>query len=111
MRNIIRVCFSVFFIVLCFRTAHAQQGNVWEFENHRGLDFNYTPPKIISSSLSDSISQSAASIADCHGKMLFYGTIGLIYNRYDKRMPNGSSNTNGSGTIYIVPFPNDSSKY
>jgi hypothetical protein len=108
----------LFLILIKNINLHGQQGNVWAFAYHAGLDFNFTPPKPITTGIKypnvsfEADAFSSASISDCRGQLLFYGTGATVYNKKNKLMPHGLLNDGcGSQTVYIFPVPGDTNRY
>jgi PKD repeat protein len=122
MQSRMKICFFLIIELIFSIVLHAQQGNVWAFGYHSGLDFNFRSPKPIKTIIhypnycnpvgSSCPAISSSSISDCRGNLLFYGTNAEIYNRFNTLMPNGHLNSgDGGGVVYIVPMPGDTNKY
>lgn len=117
MRHIYLSLKMLLLLLLC-NSAVAQQGNVWVFGYHSGLDFNTVPPTPITTAiqapnLPNYKASKTTAIADCSGKLLFYGTNGEVFNRKNKVMPNGTFNNCSRSEMeaYALPMPGDSTKY
>lgn len=99
--------------------AQAQQGHnkVWALGTKTGLDFNTSPPSIITTNIS-SANEGSATVADQNGNLQFYTNGTNVWNASGNIMPNGS-NINGTGlntasttqAAVIVPFPGNANKY
>lgn len=90
-----------------------KQANTWYFGNQVGLDFNQSPPKVLSNGALASL-EGCAAISDNNGKLLFY-TNGLkLVNRKHSLMMNGDglmgSLTSTSNAI-VIPLPSNDSIY
>lgn len=108
-KYILTYCF-----LFCTLFGFAQkQTNIWYFGTRVGLDFNQTPPLVLSNGTANSREGSAA-MSDNNGKLLFYTNGKIVQNRKHETMPNGSglmgelSSTNNS---VIVPMPGSDSVY
>lgn len=105
-----------FFLVLTF-SANAilgqKQGNIWYFGSGVGLDFNTSPPSLLSNGLylpnvNYSPKEGSATISDSSGNLLFYTNGEYISNANHTTMFNGDSlmglhsSTHGA---FIIPQP------
>lgn len=88
------------------------QGNIWYFGNHAGLDFNTGTPVAIldGETYNESLqnhSEGTSVIADSSGNLLFYTNGEKIWNRVHQIMPNGDSLLGhlSSTQTLIVPMP------
>ncbi|MGB3078879.1 MAG: dockerin type I domain-containing protein [Saprospiraceae bacterium] len=89
-----------------------KQNNIWFFGNKAGLDFNFTPPKAITSALFTL--EGTASISDPAGHLLFYTNGATLWDRNQNPMPNGSGLLGGESSTQaalIVPLPNSCTQY
>lgn len=100
----------LFFSVTMVRAQHA---NVWHFGNNSGLDFNTSPPTIITGGQTTGPDNSSA-ISDLFGNLLFYTDGMNVWDNTHSIMPNGSGlighSTSGQRAL-IVPIPCDPNKY
>jgi len=84
-----------------------RRNNTWYFGKRVGLDFNTSPPGVLTNSQILPFEGSAA-ISDNEGKLLFY-TDGLkVYNRKHEVMPNGqglSGDLSSTNNTVIIPSP------
>jgi gliding motility-associated-like protein len=95
-----------------------KQTYIWYFSKNMGLDFNTDPPTILSDGqlTFDPVTQdgeSAASISDSNGNLLFYTDGVSVWNRQHEVMPSGTGLW-GHGTTtqtLIVPRPNHSTEF
>jgi len=69
----------------------AQEGNVWIFGSHAGLDFNSGAPVPVTSAI-ETI-EGSASVCDASGQLLFYTEGSTIWDRNGNPMPNGTDLT------------------
>lgn len=76
--------------LLLFPLLSFSQGeyNQWRFGYGAGLDFNGTSVNLVGSEISSA--ETAASVADCDGNLLFYTDGATIWNKNNVRMSNGS---------------------
>jgi len=93
-------------------TGSAQnRANVWYFGDNIGLDFNYHPPRLLTNGRiqrdSSGDSESAASICDTTGRLLFYTDGVTVWNRNHQPMLNGMGlwGSSTSTQTLIVPVP------
>lgn len=113
----------LFCLLMCFSLmeSNGQNENVWAFANYRGVDFNTVPPTLIQTSIDYGINsgESAATVCDNNGQLLFYTDGSRVWDRNHALMPNGNDLTGfGSGVTgstsqgaLIVPWPDSVRKY
>lgn len=107
---------SYFFLIVIFNFPFqvlAQQGNIWYFGIHAGLNFNTNPPTALVDGALDT-NEGSASIADNNGNILFYTDGSTVYNRNHKPMPNGtdlSGHYSAAQSAIIVPKPGSAKIY
>jgi hypothetical protein len=85
---------------------YAQQGNVWVFGNHYGLDFNSGTPVFFDTTAID-YREGSASVCDSAGQLLFYTDGTKVWNRLHQQMPNGYYMATGNSTTQpavIIPI-------
>ncbi|MFT3908736.1 MAG: gliding motility-associated C-terminal domain-containing protein [Ferruginibacter sp.] len=106
----------LFFIiaVFCFTDSFSQHlNNIWYFGQYAGLDFNNTPPTVLSNSAMD-MSEGCATMCDASGQIMFY-TNGIdVWNRNHQVMPNGSGlmgAQSSTQSALIVPLPGSNTLY
>ncbi len=111
--------FLGFGFVSAFCTS-AQSAKVWVFGNHAGIDFNTGNPVPVYTNMRTT--ESAASVCDASGALLFYTDGYYVWDQAHNRMPHGDSlipftlnNTSSSfstaqGAI-IIPVQGDRSRY
>ncbi|MBL4670297.1 MAG: T9SS type A sorting domain-containing protein [Flavobacteriales bacterium] len=94
------------------------QGNIWYFGNHAGLDFSTGAPVSISDgeTYNESIqnhSEGTSVIADSSGNLLFYTNGEEIWNRNHQVMPNGDNLLGhlSSTQTLIVPMPQNTNLF
>lgn len=104
-------CLAALFLQSGISFAQAQN-NIWVFGRNDGLDFNSGVPVQITSSVDTR--EPAGAVANAAGKLLFYTSGTVVYDRTHAAMPNGTGLTadlsTTQGTV-IVPFVNDTNKY
>ena len=95
---------------LCYAQKEA---NIWYFGVNAGLDFNYSPPKVL---LDGQIvtAEGTSVISDKNGNLLFYTDGIKVWNKQHQVMPNGTGLRGGyssTQSAMIVPFPGDNNRY
>lgn len=91
-----------------------KQNNIWYFGNDAGIDFNTSPPTVLSSSAIWTV-EGCASVADpTTGALLFYTDGITIWNRNHRPMANGTDLHGGlssTQSAMIVPDPGNPQRY
>lgn len=114
-----RLFATIILLIANVISAYCQkQAHVWLFGDSLGLDFNSSPPKLLTNGkiygdLFSGDSESAASIADETGRLLFYTDGVNVWNKENNVMPNGTGLL-GSGTTtqtIIIPRPGTKTLY
>jgi hypothetical protein len=103
----------LFILLFCIKKNYAQQGNVWAFGWHYGLDFNSGSP-VFFDNTSINYREGAASVCDSTGQLLFYTDGNKVWNRLHQQMSNGYGMANGISTTQpaiIIPLQNSSLFY
>ena len=79
MRKVGTQYYKFFFFCFLFlsKLTWAQQGNVWYFGDHAGLNFNTTPPTALTNGQLNTL-EGCSSISDNAGRILFYTTAQLF---------------------------------
>ena len=103
--------FFIFTIVIGFSQ---NQGNIWYFGDHAGLDFNSGVPVVINNGAtyipaSSNYSEGTSTISDPQGNLLFYTNGEKLWNKQHQVMPNGdflSGNFSSTQSSIIIPLPN-----
>lgn len=107
------VVFVTIWVIGFIYRANAQEGNIWYFGEHAGLDFNISPPQPLTDGALNTL-EGCATICNKQGKLLFY-TDGLtVYNKNHLAMPNGTGllgNSSSTQSAIIIPNPGDSNLY
>jgi gliding motility-associated-like protein len=111
--NSVHSVFLTSLLVFTSLTCTAQkEANVWYFSNRLGLDFNYSPPRIltdgqITTSPNGIGCESASSISDKNGNLLFYTDGMTVWNRMHTVMENGTELGGAHTTTQtlIIPQP------
>lgn len=106
--------FVVTILWIITASAFAQgEFNRWYFGYGCGMNFNNTPPTIISPNPM-STDDNTATICDAGGNLLFYANGLSAYDRNNNIMPNGnglSGNSTGGQTATIVQKPGNNNQY
>jgi hypothetical protein len=90
------------------------QGNIWYFGNHAGLDFNSgSPIALINGATYDGfdVGEGTSVISDNSGNLLFYTNGQKVWNKNHLIMPNGDSllgNYSSTQAALIIPQPGSS---
>ncbi|CAN5566658.1 hypothetical protein BH11BAC2_BH11BAC2_04280 [soil metagenome] len=103
------LCFSIVFFTVI---AQAQKyGNVWQFGDHVGLDFNNCNPVVVNGS--NPGFEGCSTICDSLGQILFYTNSDSVWDRFNNVMPNGFLIfTSGTlSQVIIIPKPLSSNLY
>lgn len=99
---------------LFFTVSFAQnEGNIWYFGNHAGLDFSSGSPVALTDGQTMQ-KEGTASIADASGQLLFYTDGITVWDRTHQIMPNGTGlkgDDTSTQSALIVPKPNSSTIY
>ncbi len=118
-----RCCVSVMVltVLLCLAfDSQAQHDQVWAFGNKTGLDFNTSPPTIITTMVTgDNNGECYASVSDDQGQLLFYTDGSTVFNRNHAMMVNGDDLTgfgpgatgSSSQGALIVKIPGSQYRY
>jgi hypothetical protein len=103
----------IFFVLIHLVSFSQKQSYFWYFGNKAGLNFNQTPPQVLTNAKVGSI-EGCASISDANGNLLFY-TNGLsVVNRDHEIMVNGNGllgDLSSTNNVVIVPLPGSDSIY
>ncbi len=105
--------FVSFLILINITLGYSQRANFWYFGNTAGLNFNITPPTLLTNGLTSN-ADNTSTISDKNGNLLFYTTGMNVWNKNHSIMPNGSGlvgSFSGGQCALIVPIPCDSNKY
>ncbi len=103
---------AVVALLFCTCFCNAQNyGNVWQFGDHVGLDFNSCEPMLVTG-VNDGF-EGCASICDSTGQLLFYTNSDKVWNRFHALMSNGNINATGGtlSQVLIIPAPLSDSIY
>jgi gliding motility-associated-like protein len=106
--------------------SYGQQGNVWVFGSHAGIDFNSGSPVVTLTAI-EGFGEANASVCDADGQLLFYTEGSKVWNRNHLLMSNGSDltpisvpssmsalssvTTSTAQGAVIVPMPDSPNKY
>lgn len=115
MRKVGTQYYKFFFFGFLFlsKLTWAQQGNVWYFGDHAGLNFNTTPPTALTNGQLNTL-EGCSSISDNAGRILFYTDGSIIYDSTHQPMPNGSGllgHYSSAQSATIIPKPGSTTIY
>lgn len=98
---------ALFYIVIASQGALAQkEGHIWYFGySGGGLDFNFTPAKVLRDGQLIYGGRETAIMADECGKLLFYSDGHDVRNRQHQAMPNGQEMEAGGNLQRAVALP------
>jgi hypothetical protein len=102
----------LFTVLFSMAISYGQKyGNVWQFSDQVGLDFNNCTPVVISGGVLGF--EGCSSIADSNGQLLFYTNSEKVWNRLHSVMSNGNLISMGStlSQVIIIPKPLSTSLY
>jgi len=120
MRRILALAASLLLTLSCGTCMAQKEAFVWYFGTNLGLDFNFSPPRVLSDGRISfrnyeptNLCESAASIADREGNLLFYTDGVTVWTRDHTIMPNGTGLLGHCTTTQtlIVPLPNSNLYY
>lgn len=86
-----------------------KQANIWYFGHYSGLDFNTSPPTVLTDGQANTF-EGVATISDEYGKLLFYTDGKTVWNKNHQPMPNGTGllgNPSATQSGIIVPVPDN----
>lgn len=106
MKNLLII---IFFPLICIAQ---KQGNIWQFGNHAGIDFNSCNPVAITNGVNSGF-EGCASVCDSTGQLLFYTNSDTVWNKLNIAMPNGFLIPSGGSLsqVIIIPKPLSNSIY
>lgn len=90
-----------------------KQTNIWYFGDKAGLDFNQSPPLVLTNGKASSF-EGSSTVCDNNGRLLFYTNGQVIMNRQHQQMRNGGSlagHQSSTNNTLIVPLPGNDSIY
>ena len=109
-----RIKYVVVFLLLSCGVSFSQnEGKVWYFGSYAGLDFNTSPPTILTNGALTT-DEGCASISNSFGNLLFYTNGATVYDRTHVVMANGTGLLGHSSTsqaAIIVKKPGSSTLY
>ncbi|MFN3405199.1 MAG: PKD domain-containing protein [Cytophagaceae bacterium] len=120
-QNAIIYIMLIILLMIKISQTNAQQANIWYFGTKAGLNFNTTPPTVLTNGaiITPTVSpgmegEGVASISDNSGNLLFYTDGVTVYNRNHVAMPNGSGlsgHASSAQSAIIIPKPGSSTNY
>jgi len=120
LNSMIALAKPVYIFMICFlpylQCRGQKEANVWYFGHQIGLNFNAEPPEVLLDGqldINDGSTESAASISDRNGDLLFYTNGVTVWNRAHNIMPDGTGlyGTNTTTQTLIVPLPGNDRLY
>lgn len=85
-------------------------GNIWQFGDSIGLDFNNCEPVKISGS--NVGFEGCSSISNANGELLFYTNSDKVWDKNNNIMPNGNLQTTTTlSQVLIIPKPQSTTNY
>ncbi len=105
------VCVCILFN--CFHLKAQREVNVWHFGSGAGIDFNATPPLVVTDGKLQTM-EGCASICDAFGKLLMYTDGDTVYNGNHQMMVNGyglHGDYSSAQSAMIIKLPKSDSLY
>jgi hypothetical protein len=107
------------FCAIPFVVSSQNQGNIWYFGDHAGLDFNFNPPVALLDGQTDfhyccGWNEGSSTISDSTGTLLFYTNGLTIWNALHQPMQNGTNlfgHSSSTESSIIVPKPGSDDLY
>lgn len=113
-RSVSRIVFILSFLVFQQSLFAQNEGKVWYFGTHAGLDFNTNPPSVVLNGQLNTL-EGSATISDENGELLFYTDGISVFTRNHTIMPNSIDGLGGHSSsaqsAVIVPHPSNSNLY
>lgn len=115
--SVLPFCFITMLLLCSACISYSQYNKVWAFGDSAGIDFNTSPPTLITTHISTT--EGCASICDAAGRLLFYTDGTTVWDAGHNVMPNGqdligyttSITYSSSQAAIIVPVPGRTSLY
>lgn len=108
-----RKYYLLLFALICQFAFAQKSANQWYFGSKAGLNFNYTPPQLLSNGALTTL-EGCASISDDNGRLLFYTNGVSIANSQHEVMANGDDllgDLSSTDNTIIVPLPESDQLY
>jgi gliding motility-associated-like protein len=106
--------FYLLIAMVCFGASYSQnEGNIWYFGSHAGIDFNSGSPVVLLDSALDTV-EGVATISDADGNLLFYTDGVTVWNKTHAVMNNGTGllgHPSSTQSAIIVPKPGSLTLY
>jgi len=106
--------FYILIGILISLTCYSQnQGNIWYFGTHAGLDFNTGAPVLLENGMLDTF-EGTSCISTSNGELLFYTDGVTVYDATHTIMMNGSGlwgNWHTTQSALIIPVPGSTTHY
>lgn len=103
----------LFLVLHPFSLFAQKEGNIWYFGIYAGIDFNTSPPTVLSDGRINT-REGVTSLCDANGRLLLYSDGTVIYDARHQVMPNGYNlrgNYSASQSVIAVPWPGHPGKY
>ena len=112
--NTVKIYAVIITLFVFSHASHAQkQLSTWYFGTKVGLNFNATPPQVLSNGNGNSV-EGCATISDGNGDLLFYTNGVKIVNKQHETMLNGDNilgDLSSTSGVIIVPQSGSNSIY
>ncbi|HNW71140.1 MAG TPA: gliding motility-associated C-terminal domain-containing protein [Bacteroidales bacterium] len=105
----------IFFLLTLLSTSSFAQKEtyIWYFGKHAGLDFNQTPPTVLTNGALNQM-EGCSSICNQAGQLLFYTDGMTVWNKNHVAMPNGTGlggDSHSTNSGFIVKQPGNANIY
>lgn len=101
------------FFTLAVTAQNRSSANVWYFGKNVGLDFNYSPPKLLNDGVHDALGETSI-ICNFDGSLLYYTDGNSVWDNKHKLIANGINlpgNINGTRSSIIIKQPKTKNRY
>lgn len=106
-------CLFIFLILLSISSFAQKETNIWYFGKHAGLDFNQTPPTVLTNGALNQM-EGSSSVCDQAGQLLFYTDGITVWNKNHLAMPNGTGlagDYHSTNSGFIIKQPGNPNIY
>lgn len=114
LRHKILFVFSLLMLLITMKGSAQKESNIWYFGLHAGINFDTSPPGVLTDGQTNS-REGVAAISDKYtGKLLFYTEGTTVWDADQQVMPNGmglQGDYSSTQSAIIVPDPSDSNNY
>jgi hypothetical protein len=109
-KSLSKIVFILTFLLFQQTLLAQNEGKVWYFGTHAGLDFNTNPPSVLLDGQINTL-EGSATISDENGQLLFYTDGISVYTKTHTLMPNSADGLGGHSSsaqsAVIVPHPSN----